>query len=179
MSVDPTADGQGVQCRLDAAQTTLNRCDHIVTIWSAGLCRNAALRVHGRRPDDLHAVLHSLVADASDQPAALRVRVSRGELRTPEHPARGPHGRAELRHDSTNRSRCNSRIRRRQGHALVNVDKIFVSNGIASLGADTPLVFAQDRALFMSMGGASADRRPLAQDPAGDSFGGAQGPSRA
>ena len=54
-----------------------------------------------------------------------------------------------------------------------------MSNDIASIGAAARLVFAPDGALFMSVGGTFADRRPLAQDPAGDSLGGAQGPSRA
>jgi glucose/arabinose dehydrogenase len=51
-------------------------------------------------------------------------------------------------------------------HALVDVDEIFVSNDVTSIGAAARLVFAQDGALFMSVGGAFADRRPLAQDPA-------------
>ena len=29
VNADPTADGQGVQCRLDAARISLNRCDHM------------------------------------------------------------------------------------------------------------------------------------------------------
>ncbi len=55
---------------------------------------------------------------------------------------------------------------RLERHALVDVDDIFVSNDVASIAAAARLVFAPDGALFMSVGGAFAGERPLAQDPA-------------
>ena len=59
---------------------------------------HAPLRVHRRRPGELHAAVHGGGSDEARDFAALRIRVSRGQLRHAEHAVRRPHrGGADVR----------------------------------------------------------------------------------
>ena len=63
----------------------------------AGRRGHAALRVHDQRPRNVVGAVDGADSDEVDRAAAVRVRLSRGELRDAEHPRRGAVGGAEPR----------------------------------------------------------------------------------
>ena len=59
--------------------------------------RHAALRVHGDRPRHVDGLVDRPGADAAQRPAAVRIRLPRGELLAGGNPRRDPRGRAQGR----------------------------------------------------------------------------------